>query len=429
MKKIKILIPKIRPPDVDDITTFQIKAIINELDNDCEIEQYWLIFQPKTLDTINNKNFHQINYQDYDDAIDVLEKIKPDVVLVEGILGINGISFSLATKFLKIPMISLFTTIGNFGSEKKWFRIFSTFRFLSLNKFGGDIKKEKKSFQVLRYSFSRYRFLLKTLKNMNYNIFQIISFVLFYPRVQIFSRTKHTIHKIMNSDVNICPNKDWSKKLSNLGFDESKISIVGNPSFDLIFKKFNTYSKVINDGKIKVLFCTSPMHEHGHWSKQKEFELIKNILKIVSKMNKIKISVKIHPSTSNLNEYYFFLNDHLENVSLYQKEDIVKLVQENDLIITYGDSSVSLYGVLLKKRMIYVNLSSLQSWNIYFDPNLMLECKNIHNLPELITKILTIIPENKFYEKYIDKHLGTFDGNSSKRIADNIIQLIEHKKN
>ena len=119
MKKIKILIPKIRPPEISDYATTQIREIILALKNEYDVEEHWLIFQPDKVKTIHQENFHQINYQDYEDATDILKQINPDIVLVEGILGINGISFSLACKFLQIPIVSLFTTLGNFGSEKK----------------------------------------------------------------------------------------------------------------------------------------------------------------------------------------------------------------------------------------------------------------------------------------------------------------------
>ena len=102
----------------------------------------------------------------------LIEEIKPNVILTEGILGIGSIAFTLIGHYLKIPVVSIFTYFSYPGSEKKLSPLLTKFRLTVTDKIPGDATNfEPRKFSMLRYTFRRYQFLLRTLKAMDYNFF------------------------------------------------------------------------------------------------------------------------------------------------------------------------------------------------------------------------------------------------------------------
>ena len=110
MKKITILIPKIRPPNVPDIITTQIENILSQLNDKYTLNVVWLIFQPNPFSDYNFNDYQVVDYHNYNGAIDAIDQIKPDLIINEVRLGINGICFGIASKFKKIPNITITPT-------------------------------------------------------------------------------------------------------------------------------------------------------------------------------------------------------------------------------------------------------------------------------------------------------------------------------
>ena len=80
------------------------------------------------------------------------------------------------------------------------------------------------------------------------------------------------------------------------------------------------------------------MHEHGYVSKKEENDVIlKTIDKIIQNKN-FEITLKIHPSTSSKTEYEKLLDKR--EVKIYQKEDLMDVLPQFNVMITYGASSV-----------------------------------------------------------------------------------------
>ena len=95
MKNITILIPKIKPPDVSDIVTTQIENILSALKEKFTLTVVWIIFQPTSFESYFYKDYQVIDYRKYQNSVDAIDKIQPDLILNEVRLGINGISFGI----------------------------------------------------------------------------------------------------------------------------------------------------------------------------------------------------------------------------------------------------------------------------------------------------------------------------------------------
>ena len=120
MRELKILVPRIKPPEYHDIVTDELNNIFLKLKQDFKIKIYWIIFQPYEFEKYFLNESQIIDYHKYDDAVDVIDELKPDLIITEVLLGINGIAFAAAGKFREIPVV----TISNPGTSGKISKIF-----------------------------------------------------------------------------------------------------------------------------------------------------------------------------------------------------------------------------------------------------------------------------------------------------------------
>lgn len=433
MKKLTILIPKIKPPEEPDIITNQLKNIFSKLKENFELNLIWLIFQPSEFNEYLFEDSIVIDYHKFHDASEIIKKIKPNLIISEVRLGISGIIFSKIARFYNIPIITLTPT----GESEFFSQIFSTksnFKLIFSDKVLADSSKNKnsKKFAMLRFSLHRYSFLLKTLKNIDYSLLQRLKFCLLYPRIQIFSKTYPALHNITSGNINLCFNNHWKFRLIEAKFPEDSIMLCGDPAFDYLYEKIQSKkiqskkNQNIPTEKIKLLFCPTPMHEHGWMTKTDEDNLIINLIKNIQNLKNIEISLKIHPSSSSYSEYENLLKSNNIVISLYQKEDTIELLQKSDLMITYGSSNVILDAILTKIPVILFKDSKIPILSRLDDSSIISECKSIHDLKDSIKKALKFSSSSESFEKYIEKQIGIFDGKNSNRISNIISNLLNN---
>jgi len=428
MKTLRILIPKIKPPTVPDIVTSQITNILSELKTHFDLNITWLIFQPYKFSNYKHNDSEIVDFHNFCNAIDAIETIKPDLVFMESILGIHGIAFSFACKSKRIPLVTI-TTTGISKSTKTLFAIKSSFRLIFSNHVLGEIDQTKeKKFGMLRYSLTRYRFLLRTLRKLNYGFWFLFKFILFYPAFQIFSKYYVTFHPINSGDLNICLNNNYYQRMFKAGFDKNSLFLAGDPGYDSFY---NISHSLLNSYKHKsknfeILFCPSPMHEHGMMSKSNEHKLILDIINYIKQFNDVTLSIKIHPSSASKEEYVKLLHEHNFSGKIYHKENIIDLILNTDVVLNYGSSSVVLDSILLKKPVIMILLNNPEFDRLY-DDRIILGCKKISELPKLISKAKQFQYDPNNLENYIKNQIGIFDGNNSERIAKKIFEFLKTK--
>jgi UDP-N-acetylglucosamine 2-epimerase len=238
----------------------------------------------------------------------------------------------------------------------------------------------------------------------------------------------HSIDEILEGELNFCPVSDWKNKLKKRGFNEENISVIGYPTYDELYNKLKNYSIRTRSkvSKIHVVLVTTPMHEHGYWSKSKEFGLISDLITLLTAEKKYEITIKIHPSSSSLKEYRDNLKHVLSNVKILQKEDLFDVLRESDVMVTYGGSPSFFYGVLTKKPLIYLNVfNDPLEWQAFPGNNISIECNNRKELVEKINEVFNKPVSNEKIKEFIEKYMFKFDGKSSERMVDGIIKLID----
>lgn len=421
MKKLIILVPRIKPYDENDIVTNQLKSIFSELNDKCNLKIIWVTFQPSKFKNTINGIYENIDYHDFTDGIEIIQKYDPDIILVESRLGINGIAFCNAGKFMNIPVITIPGYIGTSENFSQWFLFKNIFRLSYSNKVLGSPEHEEKKFAMLRYFNTKYFFLLRTLRKINFNYLQLIRFIFFYPLIHFFIKSYPPIHKITCGDLNICFNKDIFQIYLKAGFPKSSIVLEGDPVFDKLYSQKNYYNSKQISNNISVLLCPTPMHEHGWMSKTQEDNLILNIINSIIKKNSMDLTLKIHPSTSSFDEYALLLKQNNLKIPLFQIENTVELLQKYDIMITYGSTDAILEAILLKKPVIIIKTKQSTNFSRFYDKELIKICDNVNELELVINDIMKRkIPEN-FYNKFVEKHIGKFDGKNSERIANLIL--------
>lgn len=428
MKKLKILIPKIKPPTEPDIVTSQMTNILSELKTHFDLKITWLIFQPTSFSNYKYDDSEIIDFHNFSNAVDVLNTIEPDLVLMESILGIHGIAFSFACKSNKTPLITI-TTTGISKSTKTIFAIKSSFRLIFSNHVLGDTDHTRnKKFGMLRYSLTRYVFLIRTLRNLNYGFLFLFKFILFYPAFQIFSKNYVTFHPINSGDLNICLNNNYYIRMLKAGFDKQSLFLAGDPNYDSFYNLSHSVPNSIeNKSKnFEILFCPSPMHEHGMMSKSNEHKLILDIINQMKQLHDVTLSIKLHPSSTSKEEYLKLFNEHNFSGKIYHKENIVDLIINTDAVLNYGSSSVILDSILLKKPVIMILFNNPEFDRLY-DEKIILGCKKISELSYMIPKAKEFQFDSNNLENYIKNQIGFFDGNNSKRITKKIFEFLKLK--
>ena len=424
-EKITILIPIMRPPNVTSVDVKAVNKIIEKLKEKIEVRQIWIIFQNTKFKIQNLNDIEVIHFEEFKNAVEIIEKFQPDVILFDGELTILSVAFALAGKKKETPTVGTFFIPEIKKAESRWVKnriqmIFAKKAFTQVK-----IDSELDESRAINFLFREYKFLLRTIKKINFNLFELIKFLITYPRVQLFSRFHIAHHKINEPILTLCSTISWKDKLVKQGFDEKKIKVIGTPLYDNLFDKTKDIDfKHTNLEKIKILFCTSSMHEHGVWSKKIEDGLIKNTINKLNEHEDFQVSLKIHPVTSSIDEYRKLIKETKLDVKLYQKESFLELIKEYDVIITYGPSSIVHECVLLRKPIVLLQLINDSLTESMYDEDTINICKNLDNIFNDINDAQNKTINQTIRDEQIENMIGKFDGECSERAVNEILKAI-----
>jgi UDP-N-acetylglucosamine 2-epimerase len=428
MKKISILIPTIKHPDSQDTLISQTKNILHKLEEKFELEIIWVVFESNKILEKHSEQEKILDFHNYKNAQDIINTIKPSLILIHGQVQFDSVSFAIVAKTQNILLATIFFLPYSYLEfSSRWFSLKTRLRIILAKNDTKQIqynKKYKKNYLFL-HIIKKYNFLLNTLKNSKFNFIQLILFIIRFNNIK--SSRQVRINHLVCGDINFCLADGIKERLEEIGVQKSSIVLVGNPNFDEIFHILSKKPQIRKtSNKIQILFCPAPMHEHGLLSKNEEFKLIINTLSTISKHQNFEIALKIHPSSSSKKEYSKLLQDTESKIKLFQKENLYDLLFKYDVIISYGVSTIFLYSVIFRKPTIFLNVNKF-TMNFYFDKQMITECTSFDSLYEKIYESISRKRSSTDYEKYILKHVGKFDGNNSSKIANKLLELLASK--
>ncbi|MEM3172633.1 MAG: hypothetical protein QXE82_03740, partial [Candidatus Nitrosotenuis sp.] len=210
------------------------------------------------------------------------------------------------------------------------------------------------------------------------------------------------------------------------GFDKSSIVITGNPMYDPIFRQLQKLEPLSRkDGKIRVLFLTNGLYEHGYWTRKQRDAIVTDIVSEISKhKTEMSLVVKIHPSSEVLLDYQSLITPIDSSIPIYQKGDVIGFLNESDVIIGFQSNSALEYCLISKKPIVICNFYNMKD-DIFLERGLVVECKNISMLMRCIHKALDSNPvTDKKINDYITDNLYKADGRSSERLSNAILNLL-----
>ena len=432
---LKILVVNDVFPHIKNRTTILFKNIVPIIKKKLEIKVFWVITDDYGERIKVTDPDYEISYlSDYNNAREVLEKIKPD--LSYHLIGnsIVDYAFMVAERFLKISNFGFddrdysqsnneIIVPGYFVSQTSRKKIFleNVRQFFVVKNTGTE--NNIKASRGKNY-LKKWYFLIRTLRSIQKSRLEIILEVfellkLFYREPPVNCNEKY------NCDLMFTENSTSVDYLVKSGLKRENFRVVGNPVFYNAFKK-RTQILSKDDKKLNILFITANLESgqgKSNFSKSKRNKMIKETITSLNQFHKETfLVIKIHPTAENYTEYKQLL-EKFENIHLSQKDDIVDLISKSDVIITPVTSTAAVIALIMNKPIIIWNYFHVEQ-DLLLGTGIVLECKNISELSNCLDSVKSFREKNaEKINKLIDENLS--DGNSSQRIASEILDFIK----
>jgi len=416
------------------IKTFE--ALHRALKKRIPTELIWVVYQPNQFEKIKMDDQTIYCIQEFFDGVDLLKKLNPDLVLVSNRKETIHYSASLAAKTLGIPLMGFSgPKIDNrlFGEKFENLKIeqnSTAFKKLLQNKLPGDSEEQSQFLRRGRFFLYKYRFFIKTQLAVKRNIFKIFFLLL---RDFINFGLNHTLPFNPLPDHYLLYDKLEVGRYQIHEIPMEKISVVGNPLLDDIFNKITTVkTRIKTNEQIKILVITDSLYEHGIWSYKERESFLKNLFGKLQEDKTILFDLKIHPTTENDAYYQRLFKELGLSAKIFQSENIFDLINNYDIIVTYGASTTHTELSLCGKKTILIATKQLPTFLLVDEAIAAGHVKQSNDMMDLIPLIhdfhkQKISLTNEFIEQRT-KYFYKFDGKSSDRAADSIIQFFETMK-
>jgi len=432
MNTIRILYSHYNLPHFKSLTTIAMENILSVLRKRAKVQIIWLIYKPEKLDlTKQNSEEKILDIHDFKNAVEVVQKVKPDIIFSIPTQSLISLSLSAAGKFLDVPVVSILQILPPWQHSQKSKLVKSYLRSFFQSSVPTDSNESQKKFMKRgRFFLYRYLFLLRTQKAVKMNIKKRLEFLIFLLKI-FLTPTKHPAIPRFAVDRHWLEGQIYLKQLANLGFDRSTLAVTGAPAYDHIFQKLHSLKIYQKNGKNKkhILFAPDAFYEHGIWSKKQRDTIIQQITaKICEHKSKFSLTVKIHPSVANLSEYQSIINSIDSSIPIFKEGDILDYLVETDVVIAFSSiSSAMTYALIAEKPIVICNYAPIED-DLFLKEGLAVECRNPSFIFKAIQQALVSNPvTKKKREEFIQKFLYKGDGLSSERICDDIFNLLKNK--
>ena len=429
MQSIKILVPIYTTPNVKSAISMIIENLSSALSQKVNVHIVWFVYSPDKLDVIPTINEGEtiLDIHDFYNAIEVVQKEKPDIIYASPFWDPIDYAFSLAGKMTNIPVLDL--TISGYSFTRSKAKLIKSYLTRFFDSYvPTDTSKNKKQFMRRgRFFIYKHLFLLRTQRAINISWFKVIQKFLMIMALYI-SNNKAIFDSRFANTVHFLDSEILLKAFHESGFEKSTLVVIGNPMYDEAFRKISQMKDTRKGNQIRVLFAPSTLYEHGFWTKNQRDTAVRQIVKnILNYKNEISLLVKIHPSSSVLTEYQSIINSIDPTIPVYQKGDIQDFLSNYDVLISFKFTTAEIYAVLARKPVIICNFFNEES-DMFVTKGLVNECKEPTRLVELIRKSFDFTPTyEKIRQDFIQEFMYKWDGRAAERMAEKILTLLNTK--
>jgi len=421
---MKILVPSSVLPNNNSLRIQYVSPIINNLKKFTDLEFFWFVYQP---DKLEFSDFHILDIHDFKNAFDCLNEIKPDCVMIGAHYEPIQYAFSICCKKLNIPVVSFYYNSYTSGfSETKYNKIISSSRIMTSKGLPTDSPEKNSFLRRFRFILFKIKFLTKTKESIKLNSNSLKELASYF-KSQIINK-EISINKL--PDLHLLPDSSWLEPLKKMGIEKEKLCVTGSPFWDKLYEISKNYTPKINTNNISILIITDALVEHGMWNRTKFTLFMTNLVNELSKKSEFSFSFKIHPSSENKTTYLQLFQKLGNNSHIYQNESVWDIIQNYDLVITFGVSTIHSELSLIGVKTILLDFNFNFSLSDFVKEGIklgnILKCTNINNLNNMIidfTKDINI-PNTSFFSAR-EKFLYKFDGKSKERCSEAILNLLK----
>jgi len=434
---LKIIVVSNVFPHIPNSTTILFKNIVPIIKKKLGIKVFWIITDDygERIKVVDPN--YEISYlSDYNNAREILEKIKPDLSYHFIGNSITDYAFLVAERFLKIPSFGNADSeyvlsqsnnevvIGNYfreqTSRKKIF-LEHVRQFFWENNVGSENNiRGSRGINFIKKCF----FLIRTLRSIQKSHLEVIAEL--FEHIKLFYHPPSAgFQEKYNCDLMFTENNSSVDFLVNSGLKRENIRVVGNPVFGNAFEKRDQI--LPKDNKIlNILFITANLsggQGKSDFTKARRDQMIKETVTGLNQFHKeTSLVIKIHPTGENYTEYSQLL-EKFENVHLSQKDDIIDLISKSDVIITPVTSTATIIALIMNKPIIIWNYFHVEQ-DLLLRTDTVLECKDISELGNCLDSVKSFREKNaERINKFIDENFSY--GNSSQRVASEILDLVK----
>jgi hypothetical protein len=390
-------------------------SIFMSLGKSMNIKEIWIVVNGGSFSKTYDDNIDVYNAFSFSDGNEVIERLNPDLVIVPADYEYLSRSILKAASHAGIPTVNVLSSL---------------FESTTLD-YSYDKEKIIGRLQALwthgRSIIRKYAFLLKTLLHARYGLCYIIRTIMMDAYLPFISWEPR--YRFGGGDLNIVSTPMFVDLLVKNGIDRSKIVVTGDVGMDTIYDKLIRLPRktIRNNDKVEILFITDAMVEHGYWTPSMHKEIITTVVRAISEQlrNEANLRLKIHPISERLDIYRQLVDPIDPSIEIIQHADLLPLINDSDVIVTFGVSSALFEVLLLEKPMYLMNIFDEDTTkNIFLKEKVATECKTMEELISKIRNRIYYRVDSERVYALVEKYMYKFDGKCSERAANHIISLV-----
>ena len=170
---MKLLVVTTVLPSKNTLRTIYFKMILKEIRKTDKFKIIWLVNQPDPVETFDDEFESVRDIHEFQNGLDAINSIKPDIILVNLWIEVIQHSISLAANFMNIPIIA-FAGAKVHSTQKIGKISYNMRRRFFSNIVPTDSFEQKQFLRRGRFQIFKFLFLLKTRIVINIGFFKSI---------------------------------------------------------------------------------------------------------------------------------------------------------------------------------------------------------------------------------------------------------------
>lgn len=337
-------------PAVKNISTVAYARIFASLRERGACEESWAVSQPDSFAPRHDRDRRVVDTHGYADGMRLLGDVRPDCVLVNSRDFVNA-AMSLAARRLGIPVFLLHTTsIDQIPERRLLPRLRWMLRNLLMDKTQTDSAADRRFMRKGRHIAYKLSFLYRTLRAAGTG--PASSLVILWREIMLLGMGRTSRYGTIQ-DGHFVAFRSTVDRLVGAGVDRGSILVAESIIWDVPSRGEDT---VEHDpgGPKRVLIITSPLYEHGEWSRGTRDDFVSGIVSGLRGDPGLEVSLKAHPSSEDAKEYGDLLGGSLAR--LYHRERLSDIIRGFDVAVSYGHTGAQTEVVAGGTRLVRINL-------------------------------------------------------------------------